>query len=1229
MFPGIRHMPLIFTKNTLARLWLCIGIFILLDSPRPLLANLLTNNVSFESNGYEDATGQYPAITGWTFSFTPGNSPYNYAGSYTAAATTGVHGTRYLSIGGGPLTGETAAASRATVVGNNAYSLTFLADFQAIGLQAGIRWYNNIGVLQREDIFSPAVDSISNSFQTFVLQAVAPTDATAAGAFMKLVNGATSVDNFSLLPGPIPSNRPPSVSAGTDQSIVLPTTATLNGAASDMDNDPVTVAWSKISGDGAVSFANATSLSTTASFSTNGIYVLRLTANDGQGHSPTDDMQITVSLPSSTNMFYVSTTGNNANPGTLTQPWRTINYAITNTQPGATIRLQAGATFTESLYFPPGSGGTPAAPKILSSDPNNRAIVRPQSTANVACYIDDTAGLRFENIRFVGDGMDVHQNDGVSAYATTARHGVLEFARCDFTGFGKCGLIIGGTGEHRGFYNVLVEDCDSYANRWDGMITYGTGLSAHTNVVFRRCRAFGNLGDPDKTTHSGSGIIIQGVTGGLVEYCTAYGNGERCTTAGGPVGIWAYQTSHVTIQYCVSYDNRAVIKDGGGFDLDGGAQNCVIQYCYSHDNDGAGFLFAQFPSPYPSTNNVVRYCISQNDGRKNGFASVDFWSTPYGTNAIMMRDVRMYGNTFFNSIAPAIQFESTNAMANIQFYNNIIMTTNGWPLVNMLTGGVLTTNVAVFKGNAYWSSGGALNLAGMSDISDWRSLLGQEMHGSTNVGLLDDPQLVSPGSGGLINNPDHLYTLVEYQLKSNSPLIDAGLNLSALFGINPGPRDYFGMATPQAARHDIGAAEFAPPPSISMIVPVGGEQFATGVTIQIMWTSNPAPAMARGLVQYTSLLDGQSPPSWTDTMENGTNGWRRASTISSVQWSQTTSAARSPSTSWFVPDRGFVTDVSLISPPLAITAGDVLSFWHQFDLEYAPYFPGVPQSGVGYDGGVVELSTNNGASWIDIGVDATQNGYNWTISPFWQSPLIGRRAFSGPSPGFIPPGATPVFNETRIPLAAFVGKTVNIRFRLGTDSIVGQVGWWIDDVSLIQQKTWQTVGMTAPGQRSIAWITPSAPGTNFGVRIMNTASGYFAWASSTAFTLTDALLADSDGDQIPDWWETQWGIGPTNMLASRDDDGDGHDNLSEYIADTLPTNSYSYHHISQMNAGGTSSITFPSSTGRLYSLITTTNLIAGEWSVIASNITGTLSMTTLTDTGASPARAYGIRVRLP
>ncbi|MFH1377354.1 MAG: nucleoside hydrolase-like domain-containing protein, partial [Planctomycetota bacterium] len=91
-----------------------------------------------------------------------------------------------------------------------------------------------------------------------------------------------------------PSNNAPTVDAGADQSITLPVdTVNLNGTVTDPDNTPATL-WSFVSGPGSVAFGNPNAVDTTAAFTTAGVYVLRLEANDGVNSAVSDTVTITV-----------------------------------------------------------------------------------------------------------------------------------------------------------------------------------------------------------------------------------------------------------------------------------------------------------------------------------------------------------------------------------------------------------------------------------------------------------------------------------------------------------------------------------------------------------------------------------------------------------------------------------------------------------------------------------------------------------------------------------------------------------------------------------------------------------------------------------------------------------------------------------------------------------------------------------------------------------------------
>ncbi|MCB9157744.1 MAG: S8 family serine peptidase [Caldilineaceae bacterium] len=110
-----------------------------------------------------------------------------------------------------------------------------------------------------------------------------------------------------------PTNQAPTVNAGGDQSITLPGDATLSGSASD-DGLPapanLVTTWSVVSGPGAVTFGNTNALNTTASFAVDGVYTLRLTADDG-ALSAADDVIISVNAAAgSSDVIYLSSSSN-------------------------------------------------------------------------------------------------------------------------------------------------------------------------------------------------------------------------------------------------------------------------------------------------------------------------------------------------------------------------------------------------------------------------------------------------------------------------------------------------------------------------------------------------------------------------------------------------------------------------------------------------------------------------------------------------------------------------------------------------------------------------------------------------------------------------------------------------------------------------------------------------------------------------------------------------------
>ena len=492
--------------------------------------------------------------------------------------------------------------------------------------------------------------------------------------------------------------------------------------------------------------------------------------------------------------------------------------------PGDQVYFEGGQTFAAAnLTFDAGDVGAANNPIVIQSYGQGKATLVAGSTAAVTA--NNVSWFEIRGLNFVGGWNAATQSgsttNGILLQNTVAGGNKLPHVRIDdvdVSGFRLAGIEVQGMTGKSGFDDLRITNTAAHDNGdcgidFDGYFTTSSSAYAHNNIYVGNCRAYNNEGIAGKASHTGSGIILSDVNGGTIERCVAWNNGARCTfSGGGPVGIWAWDSNAITIQYNESYGNRtgATSKDGGGFDLDGGVTNSVMQYNYAHDNDGAGYLVYQFAGARPFGNNTVRYNISQNDGRQHDYAGLYIG----GGSAVMNNQI--YGNTFSitptsNSLISAIRIDGVGSGNN--FRNNILYTTGGVRLIS--SDSAYSSTSVLFQGNDYFSGGGTFVIrwgtSSYASLSAWQAAATtQEKIGSVNVGMSVDPQLVTAGAGMTIGDPNLLHTLTPYQLLASSPLIDGGVNLTSLGVTSTGGHDYYGSSVPAGANFDIGAFESVP-----------------------------------------------------------------------------------------------------------------------------------------------------------------------------------------------------------------------------------------------------------------------------------------------------------------------------------------------------------------------------------------------------------------------------------
>jgi hypothetical protein len=491
--------------------------------------------------------------------------------------------------------------------------------------------------------------------------------------------------------------------------------------------------------------------------------------------------------------------------------------------PGDRILLAGGMSFSGKLVLGPEDSGTDEqgnliAPVVITSSGSGRATINAGDQGAIVAY--NCGGIEISRLSLQGSGVtaegtSTNSGSGITVYADLPGDLKFQHIRIDeveVSGFGDRGVVVGGYNGNTGYRDVLISGVNAHHNRHCGIETfaYPGSTQALVDVVVRNCIASDQTGDPESSGNTGSGIALGGVSGGLIERCTAHHNGALNPHDEGPVGIWAYSSTGVVIQHNVSYSNSTSNGDGGGFDLDIQTSNSVLQYNYSHHNAGAGYLAYGKTGANLNSGNIIRYNVSENDGRDPG---------SYSASGICVAgnvdDLAVFGNTvFFAAVSgtttiPAIKVLDTGSDPDDCIVsNNIFHTTGGARLVECDTDGSI-----VFAGNNYWSGGTNFVIrddgSNYSSLSSWRSAKNQEKLSGSSTGLSQNPRF--QGTPGSVPSADDepAERLKALRLKADSPLIDRGLDVKARFTLEPGPQDFFGGFLKQGSGHEIGAHEWA------------------------------------------------------------------------------------------------------------------------------------------------------------------------------------------------------------------------------------------------------------------------------------------------------------------------------------------------------------------------------------------------------------------------------------
>lgn len=213
------------------------------------------------------------------------------------------------------------------------------------------------------------------------------------------------------------------------------------------------------------------------------------------------------------------------------------------------------------------------------------------------------------------------------------------------------------------------------------------------------------------------------------------------------------------------------------------------------------------------------------------------------------------------------------------------------------------------------------------------------------------------------------------------------------------------------------------------------------------WRVRPANVCGVGVTSTVFSFRTQAAPGdcsigttpnvlYSTDFDTGAAGWTHNAITGTDTWVLTSTNTHSGSAAWYAANLATVSDQRLTSPAVALPAGQnpvVLKFWNWQHME--------TRTGGCFDGGILEVSNNGGASWTQVvSPSLLTDPYDGPISASFSNPLANLNAWCGNNP-------QPYLNSI-VDVSAYAGQTVQFRFRLGTDTSVGRPGWYIDDVAV-------------------------------------------------------------------------------------------------------------------------------------------------------------------------------------
>ena len=609
--------------------------------------------------------------------------------------------------------------------------------------------------------------------------------------------------------------------------------------------------------------------------------------------------------------YYVSTKGDDSNPGTIAAPWRTIQHAANTVTAGATVRV-FGGVYNESVNFP--TSGTASAPISFQSYPGQTAVIDGTglSVTGTQGLINIVGNLSYITVR----GFEIRN------YTTSSSELV------------PCGVWITGAGTGIRILNNVVHDITTTSEENGnafGISVYGTSQTPINKLVINGNELYNMRTGNSETLDVDGNVTNFRITNNLVHDNDNIGIDVIGYEGVGPVGY--DEAMYGVVSGNTIYNISGITNPGEGFEYDADGLYC----------DGCAYVTFE--------RNLlinVDYGIETTSEHAHCQANGTEWSGPNHTGTAARGKSPCYGryatvrnNVFYNSNACGnsmggyddqvggsyhdvfvnntlynnatqpgneseggstgefqIQYHSGSAQGNI-YENNIVYagTYNTWIFSYVPFSASYPAPPATLNWNLYNSAAGYVegtsiwwgNVNTYTSFPDWQTSSGEDAN-SVNA----DPSFVNLG-----DTPPNFDTL------PSSPAVGAGsTTLSCSVGwCDPNgssPDSIYGstdfLGNPRQRRHRHGGSDFLGDSSRESDIDIGAYE-NTGVAVANRLTVNLASrkhALRPG--EVTTLTVTVSAVPGGGGVPSGTVNYMLGSIVLATQTLAPTSATTSAAT---------------------------------------------------------------------------------------------------------------------------------------------------------------------------------------------------------------------------------------------------------------------------------------------------------------------------------------------